>query len=749
MQWRHPTLVSVAALLIFSLGVQLFAQNAVDEATEPPAPESPLADEPQTVDEYFDSAILVLQLARPELARHYLQQLLAQNPDDETLLALRDKYGMASFMSLTQVEELEGPANELLKRVTAAARTKTSNPEYVQKLIDGVLASGRTREQAVLELQQLGPLAVGPLLSRLRQVSPSDQGRIIFTLTQLGEPIAPALIGALRSNNAGIRSAAAKGLGWVGTEEDALWLWHPALSESESPAVRDAARTALAQLLVGDESRVDQVSSYGAVRRMLATARRHLSENYRWGERLNPEGTVSVWSWEDTGAGKLVEYKVQPRLASVFLAERLAREAVAIAPENDEGPIVLLASLLTYDMEQAGWASSLPKGPGTAHDVAVSAGPKVCEQVLALALDNSMVAAAVGSIEALALNGSPALLRTGLGQQSPIQRALDATSERIQFAAAVAILKWGPQQPFAKSQRVVEVLARAMNAEPQPNSVVVDPNEQRAADTAGLFREIGYNAVITTTGQQGFLAAATRGDMELAVLDLNTVRWDLTQTVANMRADSRTAGIPILVYGPRELRGRVNHLVHNYPKVIYIESGTETSDVLRQLTPVLKSFSPPPLTQQQRADQVKSAAYWLRRIAEGGLADLFDLSVAMDALSAGADQPSVAQDAIVTLSAIPTAPVQRRLLALATAPGEPMDVRRIAALKLAEHVRRFGRLLNEAEIDQLVAAADAESDELLRTALSTVIGVLRPTQKAVRAELLQFPQPTAPPQPKS
>ena len=49
----------------------------------------------------FDAVVLMSDLARPNLAYLYLQKLMQANPNDATLLKLRDKHGPAMFLKLS------------------------------------------------------------------------------------------------------------------------------------------------------------------------------------------------------------------------------------------------------------------------------------------------------------------------------------------------------------------------------------------------------------------------------------------------------------------------------------------------------------------------------------------------------------------------------------------------------------------------------------------------------------------------
>ena len=725
-----------ACLLVLCVVIPVRAQ---EENAEQPQIDSPLAVEPTTPAEHFDAALLMMQLARPEMARHYLEKLLEMDPDDETLMQIRETYGTNTILQLARVEEAKAAASKLLDRLNQAVQSKISAPGYVRSILPKLVGSAREKAEALTELQNLGPAAIGPMLSSLMANDIVDRGTLVYTMTRLGEDVVPPLVGALESSDELIRTTAAEVLGWVGTEAELIWLWHPAFTENEPDGVRHAALAALARLSYGDPQHAARVSSYGVDRRMLEVARSMLASEYEWPMSFGDRDDVSVWSWDDA-SGTVNEHVVSRDHAAIFLAERLAREVTELAPRNTDAPVVLLTALLTRDMEQAGWDQPIPIGPGSAHDLAMAAGPDVCESVLEFSLDNAIPGAAASSVQALALNGSESLLHSS---SSPIIRALNAPSARIQFAAAVAILQWEPRRGFSGATRIVEILGRAINADSKANSVVVDPNESRGTLTASLFQEIGFDSSLDTTGQAGFTRAAMRGDVELAVLHPTTIRWDLDQTVNNLRADARTQNLPIVIYGPANSRARYERVLTRYPNINYINQQASSILVIQQLKPILAQVSPPALTQAQRAAQIEDAAFWLRRIAtrhEG----VFDLSPIEESLLAAVSKPEIAEDVLVILGAIGRPSVQRRYLTVVNNPTQTDDLRQMAALQLGFHVQRFGMLLSESEVSDLRGAWDSEQAPGVRTALASVIGTMRPTSAAARQEILGFPRSAAP-----
>lgn len=697
-------------------------------------PERVLAAEPETLQEKFEAALLMVRLARPELAKGYIAQMLATEPTSDELLQLRDKFGTATFLGLTNVEALNPEAGQLLQQLTDAVDAKTSDPAYVAQLLPKLSGTARERDNALTELRALGAQAVPAMLQAIETESMS-RDVLIYNLTRLGEEAVPPIIGALASPSNKIRSAAAEVLGWLGGKEELIWLQHSAFAPEQSPGVQAIARKAIARIQYGDPRFVARVQAYGSAATLLTESIDYLASRHQWEDRYEDLELIPVWTW-DSSQSTVVETRTSRRHAAVYFAERLAREAAELSPTNEDAPIILLAARMVRDIEAAGWDQSVPVGPGTAHDLAVTSGADVCNQVLGLAIDNKIPGAAISAVTALGLNETASGL-IHAGRNSELVEALNYPHPRVQFAAAISILQIEPSAPFSGSRRVVEILARALSSDSKPDSVVIDPNIFRGTKTATLFGELGFDSSLAATGMDGFEMAANQGDVELAVLHPNTIRWELTQTIENLQADARTQNLPLVIYGPAALRGSFDRLQDRFQNVVYVNEASSSTDVGRELRPVLAQLSPPPMTSEQRVKQVETAAFWLRWIATCAAPGVFDLSPHLDTLISATNNSVIANDAVIALGSIAVPNVQRRLLEIAEAPAVEVSLRSQAAFQLAFHIQRFGLLLTPAEIERIEAMTSGEIAPELSTALSAVQGLLKPKFARVRKLVLE------------
>lgn len=729
------TIVLIVGQLSALLSGAAWAQPVEEE-------QSPLAVEPTTPEEYVDTVLLLMRLGRPELAKDYLDTLLAMDLDDATLLELRDEHGTATFLQLARVEALRPSSSDLLAKINAAAIAHINDPATLDDVIRRLTGTAREQEQAITELKFLGPQAVPVILKRIQNPRAGDDpNQLAFALTMLGPSVAPPLVAALKTNDDRLQGVILSILGRIGSIRDVPFLWTYAFTESHPSTIQAAARETIARIEYGDPLAAQRINDFGVAERLHQLVVEHMKGEIAW--ETDDNGLATLWTYDAIGDVPEM-HLVSPASASMFIGEWLARDAFEIDPTSHETQVLLTMALLEHEVHRSGWMQAIPQGVNTAHDLALRGGNELCERVAELALEHGLIGAAVSSIMALGQNGNSELLY-GTGEESSVLvEALNATEPRIQFAAAESVMLLQPTEGFPHSDRVVEIFAKALTASTQGASVIIDPNQERGGRMAALLSDMGLSGRLVTTGQEGFEQVAERGDVTLAVVHLNAIRWELTQTVANLRADARTAAVPIAIYGPLGLEERAEVLSMRHPNVFYVHESHDSVELRHQLLPVLGQLSPPPLTPEQLNERKQSAAYWLRQIALAGRTDIYSLSAAEAALAEALSDPEVAANAIVAYGSIGRPEVQTRLMEYAIAPGPDATQRQRAALHLSFHLKRYGLLLSPGELQKLQDAYEAESDPGVKSLLAATIGAI-PRDAGVVAPLLrEFPAAASP-----
>lgn len=710
---------------------------------QPGAEESPLLRDPDTPDGAYAATLQMVDIGRPRLARRYLDVLFGLMPDDDTLLDLREEHGAESFLKLSAIKDLQPQSIQLLDRVNAAFRRRAQDPDRVDALIEQLRGTPEDRATAVLSLREGGPNVVPRMLqSATRPEFVRQPDGIVLALTKIGSEVVPPLAAATTDGvDDGQRRIAIEALGWAGSRDDLVDLWYPAFAEGQTPGVRQAARTAIGRILRTDRDRLARVSSDGVVDELKRVAVRHF--------RPDPAATgdLPMWTWmpADTRVGTIT---VPAEIAALYRATKYSRQAVALAPEDAEAQALHLAARTGLALAQNGWVNGLPAGPGTAHDLAITAGPEVASRGLALSLENDNPFGAMAMLTILGRVGRESDLYAEAGADAPIVAALDSPDPRVRFAAANTILLIDPRRPFPKAGRVVDVLVRSISDDGGGRVAVVDASVQRGRTMASLFGQLGFAADSARTGRDGFRIATERGDVELVVLQSNVARWGLTQTIANLRADARTKSLPIVVYGDPEFPVRnAEGLKRRYEPIEFVDlSLVREETLLDQVRPFVEATQSP-LTAEQRNEMLEAGLFWLAEIARTRRTYVFDIAPAESTLFDLATDDSLAPDAITALAAIPRASSQQRLQELAVLGGNGVTVRRLAAVSLGRHVRERGLLLTEGQVNAVLQAHAAEADPGVASALATIVGSLKPNPRGVSDRILAAPPVGIVPQP--
>lgn len=725
--WIVPSVV----LMLLAASPFVLAQDAAEDvpAAEKAKPATPLEDnplltEPRTPQTLMDAVVLMTDLARPGLAHLYLVKLLEANPDDETILKLRDKHGPALFLRLSNDKRLQPESITLLERVNDAFRKGATDPVRVDKLIGQLGKTAAEREVAILQLRNAGSYGAARLIAALNTSRDQAQRKLLlYTLTRLNREVVPGLLGAVEGPDTDLRATVIEALGWLGDLQAKTALWYPAFGESEPPAVQLAARQALARLIFGDVKRVPDVSQFGAAAELAKSARRNLRGDGDW--TLNDDGQVELWNW-DAAAGTIAMTPVSVEVASIRTALRQARQAFELAPNRTELHALYWTALMASELRESERGANISTRPGSAFHVGLQLGPEVMQVALVEAMSLGEPLVAASALHALAQTGSARMLKATEGRPAPVVAALNYPDSRVQFAAASTILTWDPATPFRGASRVIEVLVRALNDTGKARGVAIDANEQRATSMSSALIEMGFEPEIAQTGQDGFKIAIERGDVALLLIEANVARWELSQTIANLRSDARTAYVPIVIYGDDKLRTRVERLAESYPRIRFVLSVSDSTVMAKQVAPFLRTTNADAITQPQRVATRQAALAWLTQLADRKQASLFDLKPAENALLTATNDEALGDSAAYALGAVATPSAQAKLLEVGASAARPVPIRERALAQLSAHMQRHGVLLTELQIDEFRKAARQETDPQLQSAFAATLGSLQP-----------------------
>lgn len=687
-----------------------------------PGPEL-FAKEPRTSLELWDAVDYLLRTNQAKKALPYIDKFLKGKPDDATLITIRNRYGPGSILRLSDDAATRPFAQPLAEAMVAAARKYASRPERIVRFVTELTGTPDEQGYAVRHLREAGPDAVPFLVEALSRpdLSADDRRHIVSNMGRLDRSVIPPLAAVLDSADSSLAADAAKALGMIGDKEAIPLLTISAGSIETDPAVRIAAQEAIARLTghpFDAQARTPtQVLSDAAWR-----CHRHSVE-------FTNDPTI-VWTWDNARKAPVAQ-QMPGTEANGTLGLHLAKEALRLDPTNREAQVVQVSLSLEKAIRRVGFASFPADDPET-FAAAKATGPSILSQVLKAAIANNKDDLAAAAATALGQVTDRAALSV-TGRPHPLVDALYAPGRRTQFAAARALVSLAPTQPFAGSSRIVPVLARFVDNQARSRAVVIDANPTRGSQLAGMLISLGYDSELELSGAKGFIAATETSDVELILIsiDLFGSGWNLNDTLANLEADSRTAALPVFIYGPLNVRYTRPNLDHDYPRIKFLVQPTDAATLQRQLNGL-----PSPLTEAERTTYGREAAVLLAQIAtqqrNGPLTA--DLTAAELPLALALSNTETAMPAAATLGEVPDPDAQRSLLALILDPSRSAAIHKQTALQLVRSIQRFGPLVTADQEARLMTSLREETDPEARANLITIVRALRPRVSATSAK---------------
>jgi hypothetical protein len=678
---------------------------------QPPGPEL-FAKEPQTPLELWGAVDYLIRTNQVKKALPYLDRFMKSRPDDATFIAIRNRYGVGSILRLIDDPATRPFAKPLADALAVASRRFATQPARLERFVSELTGDSEEQAYAVRRLQEAGPFAIPPLVEALSRpgLLPRDRDLLKRNMGRLDSSAIPALLAVLDSPEPPIAATAATALGLIGDKQAVPFLTIPAASPRAPSEVRSAAQAAIANLTG---------RPFGAQQRTPVQTLTEAAWKYHRHQIEFSDDPVLFWSWDNDK--KVPVPRELPRtVAEALFGLRFAREALQLSPQYHDAQVVLISISLEKAVERVGYEAFPAKDQPT-FDAAKASGAAVLADVLKTAIADGKTDLAAAAATVLGQITDRAVLAS-TGRPHPLVDALYAPGRRTQFAAAKVLANLAPVDPFPGSSRVVPTLARFAIHQSLPRAVVIDGNPNRGSQFAGFLINLGYDPELEVTGTRGFVAATETADVELLLIayDLWGDRWNLTDTLTNLKADSRTAGIPVFVYGPLDLPIMRPNLVRYYPGLRFLVQPGEAGLLKEQLRGL-----PAPLSAAERASYAREAAALLARIATDRKGPLTaDLTAAERALAVASHDPETASSAVLALGAVPDPDAQRSLADVALDPSRIPPLRTQAAVRLVQSIQRFGPLITADQEVRLSRAIGTEPDAQVQASLQNVASAL-------------------------
>jgi DNA-binding response OmpR family regulator len=673
---------------------------------------------PTTPTELLRAAATLADLGRPDLAKAYLQQLANANPGEEALAEVAGKVDADLLMQIASSEALRPEGRTLASAVLAAGAKRARDPQRLKSVIDQLVNPSRqVQRAAIIEILAAREDAVPALLLAM-----ADKKRAVMhplvrqTLVQIGRPAVAPLVASLQTEDAALKVQIIDALAQIHSRDAALYLAAPAVLETESADVRQAAAAALESI----ES-VRKPTVGDAVKLLSKEATRYLN-----GERplkADADGKVTIWRFEPA-IGVPARESVPRDEAAAIIASRITDDLFMLASHDAAAQRLYLITHLQAAAYRAGLNLPLALDEPIVAE-ALTLGAAKVEDAMVSALSNGQLPAAKGAAQVLGDVGDVTYLDATGAKVRPIVTAVSHGDRRVRFAAAEAMMKWRPESPFAGSSDLIDALAWFAGSPGVKRALVAFPNEMIASELGSMLDALGYEVDVATNGRSAYLQALASGDYELALLSGRLDHPPLAVLLQELRRSPRTKDLPILLLA-EEGDGE---------RLLALATGDSlTATIERPLTPQAMKLHVDRLTERTaegivpaelRSQQALAALGWLKQLNEAS-AKHFGIRQHETAIRRSLYSPAHSAAAADLLALIGTHTAQKTLVDLANMATQPLAMRQSAAAAFSRSVRKYGVQLTSAEMQQQYdrynasEIEDAESQQLLALILDAI-----------------------------
>lgn len=754
---------------------------------------------PTNTAEYWNALQFEIDVGKYDLAAIHLRNLLKFKPPDTDLVKLADEVGVAAFLRLRNIrkwsddpktnKEALDNVEQLIQRVTAAVNKVRRDPARIQGYIKKLTASPEENAYALKELAKSGTAAVPYLIDTLRTADAGERVRYLAALERLGPDVLSPMAAALDSNIANLKVDFIRifmKLYSAGTvrqiqSEVVPNMWFLARSPSQPDEVRRQATAALSYFL---ETPADKLPPARVELTRLA------ERYYRHRVPFADPKAVTVWRWDGQHvvAGWPGAATVDADKAEEYYGVRFAGQALLLDPAYTPAQVVLLSLILDKTQSKAGLDKTLERAAPKVHDLLGTVQPSLVRAVLERALQEKRVSVIVGAVRDLGERKEMRAARPTGRRQPPLVQALYYPDRRVEMAAAEALLQIPDSAASLATTRVVEILRRAVAAEPPPLSPPGAGGDKRGGRPKvliGYFNEdirnrvaaaidaAGYEAVAVAGGREMMQRLGQASDIALLLFEAQLPGPGRDQLLGQLRADRFAGQLPILLTAPpppTDASGRLpeeptrralvlgetarreealrRHLAR-WPNLTVIPAAWALD--AKVLQPLIQSRlddpANPTLSAKEMKDYAERSIENLACLARGEVAG-YDVRPAgptvLEALRTPSKLTPKGQGFAIEVAARLRRAEAQTVLANVLADGKRTTAVRIAAANaLVRNIQQFSPLLTREQVQTLADLyAQPKLDEVLKNNVALVLGSLRPSARRSGDLLLQYQPPT-------
>ncbi|HEY7157635.1 MAG TPA: hypothetical protein VH575_27010 [Gemmataceae bacterium] len=743
---------------------------------------------PTNAAEYWNALQFELDVGKFELAADHLRGLMNSKPSDDDLVKLADEAGVAAFLRLRNIpkwsdnakvnKEAIDSVEQLIKRVTEAVNKVRRDPTRIQGYLKNLNASPEESAYALKQLDKSGGVVVPYLIDALKEAEPAERVRLLNALRRLGPDTIAPMAAALDSNipqlQIDLLRIFRQRYSRPVVEQVTPYLWFLSASPSQPDEVRREATKTLAYFLETKEGKLPP-----AKLELTRLAERYYLHRVKFANAA----AVPVWRWD--GEHVVQGWPDAPTIsadkAEEYYGVRYAGQALQLDPTYTPAQVVLLSLILDKTQSKAGLEQTLERAAPEVHGLLGTVQPALVNAVLERALEEHRVPVILGAVRDLGERDEVRAVRPAGRRQPPLVRALYYPDRRVEMAAAEAMLRIPDSAASQATTRVVEVLRRAVAAEPvarQPAKVLIGYfNEDVRNGVAAAVADAGYQPVKVGTGRELMQRLGQASDIALILFEKDLPNPGLAQLLGQLRADTFASRLPILLTAAPLNPDALRFAANDPRRATLLADTANRADALRRYTarwpnitvipaplaidakalqPLIEARLGEPANPTLSAAELKAYSERsiknLARLARGEVAG-YDVVPAGPTVLAALRMPSKLTpegqiSAIEVASRLKGEEAQTVLADVLADAKRPMAVRVAASNGFVRSIQQFSPLLTRAQAAALAGLyAQPDLEASLKNSLALVIGSLQPSARLSGQRLLQYqpPTPGAPP----
>lgn len=704
--------------------------EAVKAAETDPVVLTIIESNPTKPAELIQAAESLLDFNRPELSQGYLKKLIEAKPNAAQLVQLHREFGSRLLIRLSMDARVQPEGRQVADAVLKAADRWTRDPRRINALIQTVLTGSSTakRGAALYQLQTVPTAAVTPLMRVLQSAgSPQQAARARGALASLGPSVVEPLIGFLRAPEPQLQTESIWILGRLEADRAAIYLLRPYLSPGSTPRLRNAAASAL-------QSIVGALPTASEAQTLLKDRIDSLLAGHRLPSDPDQDGRITVWRW-DAKQQTATPHRMAAKDAAIWVAANLAYDLHQLWPERSEFQRLYLVSNLEAAQRAVGPDQTLPRGTDTPFGRAVQAGPEVAEQVLVDAIRTGCDGAAMAALEALGEIGDRALLTDPNGHPRPLASGLTHPNPRVRMAAARAIMRIDPKQPYPGASQLIQLCRYLISTGGTSRALVASPNGNLALKLSGYLRELGLEVDQAITGRQVQKMAAESPDYDFLLIRDSIEQPLIGELLQHLRQHPYPRTLPIGLLAQSAGYARAEQFAQPDPTTVAFPIPQDREAVASIAGQLIRLTGPNRISANLRIHHASEALTWLEQMASDrrsyGFYDVVNLQPALEGALVSRDLSSQAARVMAQLG---TPQAQAALLDLVAQNSLPLAQRRAAADALVEAIRRKRVQLAPSQImlqyqryQQPGDGLDSATRQLLGVILSRIDATARET----------------------